>query len=88
MEALPTLILFFKGQVVERYVGYRSADELEKEVRVVSYFLINCLWLYCEVAYDENDNKNDNNSVNDDSDNNDENNSIIYIFFSFIAHYI
>ena len=36
MEALPTLILFFKGKVVERYVGYRSADELEKEVRVVS----------------------------------------------------
>ena len=33
VEALPTLILFYKGQVVERYVGYRSADDLEKEVR-------------------------------------------------------
>ena len=33
VEALPTLILFYKGQVIERYVGYRSADDLEKEVR-------------------------------------------------------
>lgn len=35
VEALPTLVLFFKGQEVERFIGYRSADELEKEVRVV-----------------------------------------------------
>jgi thioredoxin len=33
VEALPTLILFFKGQVVDRYVGYRNADDLEREVR-------------------------------------------------------
>ena len=33
VEALPTLILFYKGQVIDRYVGYRNADELEREVR-------------------------------------------------------
>eukprot|EP01035_Chromulina_nebulosa_P025942 gene25942-33912_t len=33
VEALPTLILFNKGEVVERFVGYRSLEELEKEVK-------------------------------------------------------
>ena len=33
IEALPTLILFSKGQPVERYVGYMSADELEVAVQ-------------------------------------------------------
>eukprot|EP01038_Epipyxis_sp_PR26KG_P008589 gene8589-11604_t len=33
VEALPTLILFNKGQVIERFVGYRNADTLEAEVR-------------------------------------------------------
>ena len=33
VEALPTLILFSKGQVMERYVGYMTADELENAVR-------------------------------------------------------
>ena len=33
VEALPTLILFFKGQPIDRYVGYRNADDLEREVR-------------------------------------------------------
>ena len=42
VEALPTLILFYKGEVVERFVGYRSADDLEKEVRVVSDCNFNC----------------------------------------------
>ena len=32
VEALPTLILFNKGQVVERYIGYMTADELEQAV--------------------------------------------------------
>ena len=32
VEALPTLILFSKGQVVERYVGYMSADDLQRAV--------------------------------------------------------
>ena len=36
VEALPTLILFYKGQEVERYIGYRNADDLEKEVRKVT----------------------------------------------------
>jgi thioredoxin-like negative regulator of GroEL len=56
VEALPTLVLFHKGknlcanitdvahlhlgQEVERFVGYRSADDLEKEVRGVSLFLL------------------------------------------------
>ena len=35
IEALPTLILFNKGEPIERFMGYRSADELEKEVRAV-----------------------------------------------------
>ncbi len=35
IEALPTLILFNKGQVVERFLGYRTADELEKEIKKV-----------------------------------------------------
>ena len=42
VEALPTLILFYKGEVVERFVGYRSADDLEKEVRVVSDCIFKC----------------------------------------------
>lgn len=33
VEALPTLILFSKGEMVERYVGYMSADELEAAVK-------------------------------------------------------
>ena len=36
VEALPTLVLFSKGTEVARFVGYRSADDLEKEVRAVS----------------------------------------------------
>ena len=35
MEALPTLILFYKGEVLGRFEGHRSADELEKEVRTI-----------------------------------------------------
>ena len=33
IEALPTLILFNKGEIVDKYMGYRSADDLEKEVQ-------------------------------------------------------
>lgn len=33
VEALPTLILFSKGQVIDRYVGYMTADELEVAVK-------------------------------------------------------
>jgi thioredoxin 1 len=33
VEALPTLILFNKGEVVERYIGYMTADELEYAVQ-------------------------------------------------------
>ena len=33
VEALPTLILFNKGEIVEKFIGYRSADELEQVVR-------------------------------------------------------
>ena len=33
VEALPTLILFNKGEVIERYIGYMTADELEKAVK-------------------------------------------------------
>mmetsp|Transcript_10688 Transcript_10688/g.14736 ORF Transcript_10688/g.14736 Transcript_10688/m.14736 type:complete len:153 (+) Transcript_10688:2-460(+) len=33
VEALPTLILFHNGQVVERFIGYRTADVLESEIR-------------------------------------------------------
>lgn len=33
VEALPTLILFSKGQIVDRYVGYMTADELEVAVK-------------------------------------------------------
>jgi len=29
VEALPTLILFNKGEIVEKFIGYRTADELE-----------------------------------------------------------
>lgn len=36
VEALPTLILFNKGQVIERFVGYMTADELELAVRKVN----------------------------------------------------
>ena len=35
VEALPTLILFHKGEVLERFIGFRSADELEKEIRKI-----------------------------------------------------
>jgi thioredoxin 1 len=35
VEALPTFIMFYKGQEVERILGYRSADELEAEVRKI-----------------------------------------------------
>ena len=34
VEALPTLILFYKGQVLDKFLGYMPADELEKVVRV------------------------------------------------------
>lgn len=37
VEALPTLILFHKGEVLDRYVGYMNADELEKTVRKVNH---------------------------------------------------
>ena len=40
VEALPTLILFDKGEVVDRYIGYMNADELEvavKKVRFIRY---------------------------------------------------
>lgn len=33
IEALPTLVVFHKGEVVERLMGYRSADELEYEMK-------------------------------------------------------
>ena len=33
VEALPTLILFNKGEVIERYIGYMTADELEYAVQ-------------------------------------------------------
>ncbi|RYG61631.1 thioredoxin [archaeon] len=36
VEALPTLILFSKGEVVERFMGYRDASTLEREVIKVS----------------------------------------------------
>lgn len=36
VEALPTLILFNKGQVVDRYIGYMNADDLEVAVKKVS----------------------------------------------------
>lgn len=36
VEALPTLILFHKGQIVDKYLGYMPADELEATVRKVS----------------------------------------------------
>ena len=32
VEALPTLILFNKGEVVDKYIGYMTADELEYAV--------------------------------------------------------
>ena len=35
IEALPTLILFSKGEIVERYVGYMNADQLEAAVKKV-----------------------------------------------------
>ena len=35
IEALPTLILFHKGEVVERFLGYRNADDLEAEIKKV-----------------------------------------------------
>ncbi len=36
VEALPTLILFNKGQIVDKYVGYMNADDLEVAVKKVS----------------------------------------------------
>lgn len=36
VEALPTLILFNKGQVVDRFIGYMNADDLEVAVKKVS----------------------------------------------------
>jgi len=33
VEALPTLILFYKGDILEKFIGYRTADELETAVR-------------------------------------------------------
>lgn len=33
IEALPTLILFHNGEVVERYMGFMRADELEQTVK-------------------------------------------------------
>jgi len=33
VEALPTLILFYKGKVLDKFLGYMPADELEKVVR-------------------------------------------------------
>jgi thioredoxin len=33
VEALPTLILFHKGEVIERFVGYHSADDLEVKMK-------------------------------------------------------
>ena len=33
IEALPTLILFHEGEAIERIMGYRSADDLEKDIR-------------------------------------------------------
>lgn len=36
IEALPTLILFNKGEIVDRYVGYLSADQLEASIKEVS----------------------------------------------------
>eukprot|EP01036_Dinobryon_divergens_P033578 gene33578-43395_t len=33
VEALPTLILFHEGKVLERFIGYRTADVLEAEIR-------------------------------------------------------
>ena len=41
VEALPTLILFNKGQVVERFIGYMTADELEYAVNGVLTRLAN-----------------------------------------------
>eukprot|EP00607_Mallomonas_marina_P006012 CAMPEP_0182428222 /NCGR_PEP_ID=MMETSP1167-20130531/21616_1 /TAXON_ID=2988 /ORGANISM="Mallomonas Sp, Strain CCMP3275" /LENGTH=97 /DNA_ID=CAMNT_0024610973 /DNA_START=247 /DNA_END=540 /DNA_ORIENTATION=+ len=35
VEALPTLILFYKGKEVERFIGYSTADELEKQIRQI-----------------------------------------------------
>ena len=36
VEALPTLILFHEGKEIERFLGFREADELEVEIRRVS----------------------------------------------------
>ena len=43
VEALPTLVLFNKGAEVARFVGYRTADELEKDVREVSSLIFSIL---------------------------------------------
>ena len=35
VEALPTFILFYKGQEMERILGYRTADEMEEQINGV-----------------------------------------------------
>ena len=35
IESLPTLILFYKGEAIERFVGYKTANELESEIKTV-----------------------------------------------------
>ena len=35
IEALPTLILFYKGKPIETFLGYLPADQLEVKVREV-----------------------------------------------------
>ncbi len=32
VEALPTLILFYKGEIIDRFIGYRDANTFEKEL--------------------------------------------------------
>lgn len=32
VEALPTLILFYKGKILDKFLGYISAEDLEKNV--------------------------------------------------------
>lgn len=50
VEALPTLILFSKGEVVERFMGYRDANTLEKEVRQVLDAFVYILFLCFAIA--------------------------------------
>lgn len=44
VEALPTLILFYKGEIIDRYVGYRDASTLEKELVQVNPWMNICLF--------------------------------------------